>query len=235
MPQEETKQPPPAPAATIEPTPGPSPASQAPPVAEPPTPKEGTLPAKPQQLSTIQSVQRREKPSKPFPQKIKYTVSNLNSIAQTARNSKDFNAGPTPVESKPIGTYYDSLDIKRKLITDKRTYFTIDVQPDMRFFTYYSAFTTVQAHPKLVTDNYPYVSIPSLIGYKLALLTADLLIIDMHARRVKSMYSTPFQDNATLKSILSLLMSCRIPSDTVIPLEQLAPTRFRVHPLDGLL
>lgn len=100
----------------------------------------------------------------------------------------------------------------------------------MRFFTYYSAFTTTQAHPKLVTDNYPHVSIPSIIGYILAILTAELLIIDFYARRIKSSCSTPFLENSTLKSALSRLMSCRVPSDTFIPLEQLAPLKDPLRP-----
>lgn len=229
--KEATPTPPPA---LTDPTPseaGPSSAPQAPPTAEAPAPpKENVPPAKQEKPTDTVPVLRKDKKSNQIPQKIKFTVSNLNSIAQNARSSTDFDAGLTPIESKPIGTYFDSLDIKRKLITDKETFFTIDVQPDMRFFTYYSAFTTAQAHPKLVTDNHPHVSIPSIIGYKLVILTAELLIIDLYARRFKSSYSTPFLENSTLKSALSLLMSCRVPSDTLIPLEQLAPLKDPLRP-----
>lgn len=162
--------------------------------------------------------------------KIKYTVSNLNNIGLPNRSSKDFDAGPTPKEPKPIGTYFDSLEIKRKLVTDKGTFFTIDVQPDMRFFTYYAAFTTAQNHEKIVIDNFPYVSIPSLIGYKLAILTTELLIVDLHARKTKSSFSAIFEDTTILKSTLSLLMSCKVPSDVLIPLEQLAPLKDPLRP-----
>lgn len=190
----------------------------------PPTP---TAPAEPTPVieppkDDKPATKQKDTKSKPIPQKIKYTVSNLNNIGITNRTSKDFDAGPTPTESKPIGTYFDSLEIKRKLVTDKGTFFTIDGQPDMRFFTYYSAFKTAQLHEKIVIDNFTYVSIPSLIGYKLAILTAELLIVDLHARKTKSSYSTVFEDNTILKSTLSLLMSCKVPTDVLIPLEKLA-------------
>lgn len=73
----------------------------------------------------------------------------------------------------------------------------------MRFFTYYSAFTTAQQHEK---------------------------IVDLHARKSKSAFSTNFEDNAVLKSTLSLLMSCKVPSDVLIPLEQLAPLKDPLRP-----
>lgn len=161
---------------------------------------------------------------------IKYSVSNLNNISEQQRDSRTFSTGPVPPESKPIGTYFDALNVSNKLVVNKGNYFTIDVQPDMRFFSYYVTTTTTDEHKTMVIDNDPYVSIPSIIGYKLALFIGQLLVLDIHARKTKSGFTDVFESNPQLSALLATLMSCRIPQDVRIPLEQMAPVKDPLRP-----
>lgn len=162
--------------------------------------------------------------------KVKFTVNNLNNISESNRDSRTFSAGPTPSESKPIGTYFDSLNVKCKLTTNKGNFFSIDVQPDMRFFSYYVSTTTKEQYKTMVVENQPYVSLPSIIGYKIALYIGQLLILDLHARKVKSCFSEPFEERSVLSNLLANLMTCKLPSDVRIPLEQMAPLKDPLRP-----
>lgn len=166
----------------------------------------------------------KEKPS------IKYTIDNLSSLSTGPKGLTDSAIAPRPQEPKPVGTYFNSLNIKGKLTTDKGTYFTIDVQPDMRFITFYTIYTTCEDYAGLVVDNNPFVSIPSLIGYKLILFAAQNLLFDIHARQTKSASCLPFEDSTRKASLLQTLMNCHVPTDMQLPLEQLAPTFDPLRP-----
>jgi hypothetical protein len=53
---------------------------------------------------------------------------------------------------------------------------------------------------KIVINNNPYCSIPSLIGYKLMLFTAEHLILDIHARKNKYIECTfPFDGTTAIQ------------------------------------
>lgn len=138
----------------------------------------------------------------------------------------------TPHQQKvnPLVHILILINIKRKLETNEGNFFSIDVQPDMRFFTYYVSTTTTEQYQTMVIENHPYVSLPSIIGYKIALYIGQLLILVLHARKTKSCFSEIFEEKSHLSALLANLMTCRLPSDVRIPLEQMAPLKDPLRP-----
>lgn len=191
------------------------------------------VPDKPQPISvtkpTVEPKSAKvEPPSKPKPAppkkpSIKYTITNLLQTNSPSTDAKIPQSAPTPPEPKPVGTYFNNIKLKSKLETNKGSFHTIDVQSDMRFIAYYLHYTTIKSFPELVIDNNPYVSLASLIGYKLILFNAHQLILDSKCRHSKSHYSAFFEDSSKLSSFVNTLMNCKIPNDLAIELQQLAP------------
>lgn len=100
----------------------------------------------------------------------------------------------------------------------------------MRLFTYMVTFTTVSDHKETTVEDNPFISIPSLIGYKILLLTGQLLILDQQTRKSKSYFSQVFENETKYTSFLALLMNCKVPSDVSLSLEQLAPIKDPLRP-----
>lgn len=114
--------------------------------------------------------------------------------------------------------------------TNKGSFHTIDVQSDMRYITYYLHYSSIKTFPELVIDNNPYVSLASLIGYKLILFNAHQLILDLKCRRARSQQCAVFEDSSVLSSFLNTLMNCKIPNDLAIELQQLASVMDPLRP-----
>lgn len=179
-----------------------------------------TEPAHKQIKNQPQSNKTKLKGKKPS---IKFNISNLHQIATKPPAPSTSMKVNAPSEPKPVGTYFTNLRLKPRLDVDKGSTFTIDVQPDMRFMTYYVSYTTTEAHEEIVISNNPYCSVPSLIGYKLHQFIFQHLIFDIHARKTKSPYCTIFEDEARLTAYLTNTLQTKVSIDLCIPLEQLAP------------
>lgn len=76
---------------------------------------------------------------------------------------------PEVPEIKPTSRFYALLNTSERIEIDYGNDFQIKVQPDMRYVTQYLMFTTTShEYPELDVKGYPYVSLPSLVAYNLA-------------------------------------------------------------------
>lgn len=161
---------------------------------------------------------------------IKYSITNLLQTSSAPHDLTVPQAVPPPPEPKPVGVYFNNIKIKSRIEVNKGSFHTIDVQSDMRFITYYLQYTSLTSFPELVVDQNPYVSLASLIGYKLILFNAHQLILDLKCRHEKSTHSLFFEDSTRMSSFVNTLMNCRIPHDLSTELQQMAPVLDPLRP-----
>lgn len=95
----------------------------------------------------------------------------------------------------------------------------------MRFVTQYLMFTTSHEYPELEIRGYPYVSLPSLVAFKLTIFIGHFLISDLTYRREQSFSSAPYTNDADLMKLLSTLKTCPVPQDVQTLLGHIAPVQ----------
>lgn len=100
----------------------------------------------------------------------------------------------------------------------------IDVQPDLRFPLQYLMYNTAEEYPDLSTESHPYDNTFTMIAYQQLMLNAYLLICDLYSRENISYFAQGYKSDSLKSDYLSKLMSCYIPSDLEVLINNLAPT-----------
>lgn len=160
---------------------------------------------------------------------IKHTIQNLAQLHIPTAPSDQPSVVPKLPEPKPIGTYFESLKVKSELSTNVGITATIDVQPDSRYITAYLHQAVNQKYKNITTNDNPYVSAPSFIGYNLCLFYFQHLILDMKCRTYMSHSASTYATNTRYKTLISSIMECKVPPELAIELKNLAPVFDPLH------
>lgn len=86
-----------------------------------------------------------------------------------------------------------------------------------------------QKYKSVTTNDDPYISTASLIGYNLCLFYFQHLILDLKCRSEISAFALPFTTNSRLKNLVSRIMECKVPPELAIELKNLAPVFDPLH------
>lgn len=128
---------------------------------------------------------------------------------------------PEPPVPAPKSDFFEKLNMAAKIELNSGDYFTIDVQPDLRFPFYYSLYNTTRTFPDNDIKPYPYVSPFSLVAYEQCLLIGQLLLNDMHNRPIVSYDANSFRRNNGTKDFLDAIQAAIVPAHMEPVLQQL--------------
>jgi len=85
-------------------------------------------------------------------------------------------------------------------------------------------YNIAEEYPDLTTKAHPYVSTFALIAYQQLMLNAYLLVCDLYARETASYFAQSYKNDTLKSDFLSRLLSCYIPPDLELLINNLAPT-----------
>lgn len=156
---------------------------------------------------------------------IEYNVSNHPILETISKKNNTAVELPETPEVKPTSKFYALLNTSERIEIDYGSDFQIEVQPDMRYVAQYLMFTTSHEYAELEIKGYPYVSLPSLVAYKLTIFIGHFLISDLTYRRERSFSSAPYTNDAELMELLSTLKTCPVPQDVQTILDHIAPVQ----------
>lgn len=157
-------------------------------------------------------------------------IRNSETLAALAKRLQPILLDPEGPPPAPTGDFFRRLNMASKIEANLGGHFTIDVQPDLRFPLYYSIYNTVRTFPNLEIKCYPYVSPFTLVAYEQAILTAHLLLSDIHGRPVPSCYSNIYRRENGTGDLLTKLMNAYVPTHLEPILQQLITVIDPNHP-----
>jgi len=180
------------------------------------------------------SITKADQPSKPKRAKMSSKPSHSTSIQFDISNktalsdlSKRYNPPAPPSEPVPPPkrfTYFEKLYVATRLELDHGVQHIIDVQPDLLYPLQYFMYDTPEEYPDLTTKSHICVSTFTMIAYQQLMLNAYLLIRDLYSRESISYFAQGYKSDSLKSDYLSKLLSCYIPPDLEVLINNLAPT-----------